>query len=157
MQHAQLLRAQCSCCHHAVINLLTLLWKLKMMTEPAGFPRRHAYTRKKLDSSKAVDYALANSSRPDSSVRSEVRRYFNNPSKATASKIGMLKIIEYREKAKAQLGEKFDIKGFHDTVLGSGPVPMTALETLVDRWIAWVESLGRLLLALEHGFNTKHN
>ena len=69
-------------------------------------------------------------------MRSEVRRYFNNPSKATASKIGMLKIIEYREKAKAQLGEKFDIKGFHDTVLGSGPVPMTALETLVDRWIA---------------------
>jgi uncharacterized protein (DUF885 family) len=86
--------------------------------------------------SDAVDYALANSPRPDSSVRSEVRRYFNNPGQATAYKIGMLKIIEYRRKAEAQLGEKFDIKGFHDTVLGSGPVPMEALEALVDRWIA---------------------
>ncbi|MFT6296082.1 MAG: hypothetical protein ACJATW_002372 [Glaciecola sp.] len=51
----------------------------------------------------------------------EVRRYLNNPSQATAYKIGMPKITEYREKAEAQLGEKFDIKGFHDTVLGSGP------------------------------------
>ncbi len=85
---------------------------------------------------KAVNYALANSPRPDSSVRSEVRRYFNNPGQATAYKIGMLKIIEYREKAEAQLGEKFDIKEFHDTVLGSGPIPMIALEAQVDRWIS---------------------
>jgi uncharacterized protein (DUF885 family) len=84
----------------------------------------------------AVNYALANSPRPDSSVRSEVRRYFNNPGQATAYKIGMLKIIEYREKAEAQLGEKFDIKEFHDTVLGSGPIPMIALEAQVDRWIS---------------------
>jgi uncharacterized protein (DUF885 family) len=48
----------------------------------------------------------------------------------------MLKIIEYREKAEAQLGEKFDIKEFHDTVLGSGPIPMIALEAQVDRWIS---------------------
>ena len=85
---------------------------------------------------KAVNYALANSPRPDSSVRSEVRRYFNNPGQATAYKIGMLKIIEYREKAEAQLGEKFDIKEFHDTVLGSGPIPMIALEAQVGRWIS---------------------
>jgi len=84
----------------------------------------------------AVNYALANSPRPDSSVRSEVRRYFNNPGQATAYKIGMLKIIEYREKAEAQLGEKFDIKEFHDTVLGSGPIPMIALEAQVGRWIS---------------------
>ena len=84
----------------------------------------------------AVNYALANSPRPDSSVRSEVRRYFNNPGQATAYKIGMLKIIEYREKAEAQLGEQFDIKEFHDTVLGSGPIPMMALEAQVDRWVS---------------------
>lgn len=66
----------------------------------------------------------------------EVRRYLNNPSQSTAYKIGMLKITEYREKVEAQLGEKFDIKGFHDTVLGSGAVPITAQDALVDRRIA---------------------
>lgn len=83
----------------------------------------------------AVEYALNNSPRPESSVRSEVRRYFNNPGQATAYKIGMIKILEYRAKAEAELGDKFDIKGFHDTILGSGPVPMVALEAQVDRWI----------------------
>ncbi|MFT7294533.1 MAG: hypothetical protein ACI87Q_002391 [Pseudohongiellaceae bacterium] len=106
------------------------LWRAVRLVVDTGI---HAKNWTQAD---AVDYALANSPRPDSSVRSEVRRYFNNPGQATAYKIGMLKIIEYRKKAEAQLGEKFDIKGFHDTVLGSGPVPMRALEALVDRWIA---------------------
>lgn len=83
----------------------------------------------------AVQYALENSPRPEPSVRSEVRRYFNNPGQATAYKIGMLKILEYRRKAEAQLGSDFDIKAFHDTVLGSGPLPMEALEAKIDRWI----------------------
>lgn len=83
----------------------------------------------------AVEYALNNSPRPESSVRSEVRRYFNNPGQATAYKIGMIKILEYREKAETQLGEKFSIRGFHDTILGSGPMPMIALEARIDRWI----------------------
>lgn len=83
----------------------------------------------------AVEYALNNSPRPESSVRSEIRRYFNNPGQATAYKIGMIKILEYRAKAEAELGDRFDIKGFHDTILGSGPVPMVALETQIDRWI----------------------
>lgn len=83
----------------------------------------------------AIAYALANSPRPEASVRSEVRRYFNNPGQATAYKIGMLKILEYREKAETELDEKFDIKGFHDTVLGSGAIPMVALGVQIDRWI----------------------
>jgi uncharacterized protein (DUF885 family) len=106
------------------------LWRAVRLVVDTGI---HA---KNWTQAEAVDYALANSPRPDSSVRSEVRRYFNNPGQATAYKIGMLKIIEYREKAEAELGAKFDIKGFHDTVLGSGPVPMVALEKQVDRWIA---------------------
>lgn len=105
------------------------LWRAVRLVVDTGI---HA---KNWTQAEAVDYALGNSPRPDSSVRSEVRRYFNNPGQATAYKIGMLKIIEYREKAEAELGEKFDIKGFHDTVLGSGPVPMVALEVQVDRWI----------------------
>lgn len=106
------------------------LWRAVRLVVDTGI---HA---KNWTQAEAVDYALANSPRPDSSVRSEVRRYFNNPGQATAYKIGMLKIIEYREKAEAELGDKFDIKGFHDTVLGSGPIPMVALEKQVDRWIA---------------------
>ncbi|WOJ92888.1 DUF885 domain-containing protein [Congregibacter variabilis] len=83
----------------------------------------------------AVQYALANSSRPELSVRSEVRRYFNNPGQATAYKIGMLKIQEYRARAESELGDAFDIRAFHDVVLGSGPLPMAVLQTKVDNWI----------------------
>jgi len=111
-------------------RLSSELWRAVRLVVDAGI---HA---KNWIQEVAVDYALAYSPRPDSSVGPEVRRYLNNPSQATAYKIGMLKITEYREKAEAQLGEKFDIKGFHDTVLGSGPVPLTAQDALVDRRIA---------------------
>jgi uncharacterized protein (DUF885 family) len=87
----------------------------------------------------AVAYALANSPRPESSVRSEVRRYFNNPGQATAYKIGMLKILEYRAMAEEELGSDFDIKAFHDTVLGSGALPMPVLQTKIERWIESVK------------------
>ena len=80
---------------------------------------------------RAVEYALQNSA----SVRSEVRRYFNNPGQATAYKIGMLKILEYRSRAEDVLGDSFDIKAFHDVVLGSGPLPMVLLDSKVERWI----------------------
>jgi uncharacterized protein (DUF885 family) len=83
----------------------------------------------------AVDYALTNSARPEPSVRSEIRRYFNNPGQATAYKIGMLKIQEVRAKAEAELGDDFDIRAFHDNVLGSGQLPMQTLEAEVDSWI----------------------
>lgn len=83
----------------------------------------------------AVEYALNNSPRPELSVRSEVRRYFNNPGQATAYKIGMLEILRMRKKAEDALGDDFNIRGFHDTVLGSGQLPMVALEAKVDRWI----------------------
>ncbi len=83
----------------------------------------------------AADYALQNSARPEPSVRSEIRRYFNNPGQATAYKIGMLKIQEVRAKAEAELGDDFDIRAFHDTLLGSGQLPMAVLETEIDSWI----------------------
>lgn len=82
----------------------------------------------------AVEYALQNSARPEPSVRSEIRRYFNNPAQATAYKIGMLKIQEVRARAELMLLDDFDIRAFHDTVLGSGQLPMTTLEAVVEQW-----------------------
>ena len=65
-----------------------------------------------------------------------VERHIVMPSQATAYKIGMIKIIELREKAKKALGEKFDIRKFHDVVLTNGPLPLDILEKLVDEYIA---------------------
>ena len=88
----------------------------------------------------AVDYFLANSPIPEAAVKSEVRRYIVMPGQATAYKIGMLKILELRAQAEAELGDDFDIRGFHDTVLGGGSVPLNLLETRVDQWIAKVKA-----------------
>jgi uncharacterized protein (DUF885 family) len=58
------------------------------------------------------------------------------PGQATAYKIGMLKILELREKSKQQLGDKFDIREFHDVVLKNGPLPLSVLEKIVEQYIA---------------------
>ncbi|AQQ69125.1 hypothetical protein Mag101_16925 [Microbulbifer agarilyticus] len=84
----------------------------------------------------AVEYFLENSAIPETAVRSEVRRYLTYPGQATAYKIGMLKIEELRSKAEETLGDKFDIRGFHDTILGGGALPLPLLEQRVENWIA---------------------
>ena len=65
-----------------------------------------------------------------------MRRYLVTPGQATSYKIGMMKIQELRKKAETALGGRFDIRGFHDTVLGGGAMPLTLLEKRVERWIA---------------------
>lgn len=87
----------------------------------------------------AVDYFIANSAITEQQARSETRRYMVLPGQATSYKIGMLKIQELRRKAESALGSKFDIRAFHDTVLGGGALPLTILEKRVDRWIASVK------------------
>ena len=84
----------------------------------------------------AVEYFLANSATTEAQARSEVRRYLVTPGQATSYKIGMLKIQELRRKAEAALGDRFDIRAFHDTVLGGGSMPLTMLEQRIDRWVA---------------------
>ncbi|KAF1722627.1 DUF885 domain-containing protein [Pseudoxanthomonas wuyuanensis] len=88
----------------------------------------------------AVEYFDANSAVPLAAIKSEVQRYLIMPGQATAYKIGMIRIQELRRKAEAELGEKFDIKGFHDTVLGGGALPLTLLGKRVDQWIARVKA-----------------
>jgi uncharacterized protein (DUF885 family) len=83
----------------------------------------------------AVDYFLANGPTSEGQVRSEIRRYIVMPGQATSYKVGMLKILELRERARTRLGERFDIRSFHDTVLGGGPLPLAILERRVDDWI----------------------
>jgi uncharacterized protein (DUF885 family) len=58
------------------------------------------------------------------------------PGQATAYKVGMLKILKLREKARAALGDQFDIRGYHEVVLSNGAVPLNVLEALVDDWVA---------------------
>jgi uncharacterized protein (DUF885 family) len=84
----------------------------------------------------AVEYFLANGPTSEGQVRAEIRRYIVTPGQATAYKVGMLKILELRERATTQLGRRFDIREFHDTVLGGGALPLAILERRVDGWIA---------------------
>jgi uncharacterized protein (DUF885 family) len=83
----------------------------------------------------AVAYFKENSPIADGQIRSEVRRYLVMPGQATAYKIGMLKFLELRDRARARLGARFDIRAFHDAVLGGGPLPLSVLERRVDDWM----------------------
>jgi len=88
----------------------------------------------------AVQYFLDNAAITETQARSEVQRYIVMPGQATAYKIGMIKIQELRAKAESELGDKFDIRGFHDTVLGGGAMPLELLERKVDAWIEEVKA-----------------
>jgi uncharacterized protein (DUF885 family) len=69
-------------------------------------------------------------------VTVEIDRYIGMPGQALAYKVGQREIFRLREQAREQLGERFDIKGFHDTVLGSGAVTLPILGDLVGAWVA---------------------
>lgn len=83
----------------------------------------------------AIAYFKEKTPIAEEAIISEVRRYLVLPGQATSYKIGMLKIIELRENAKKVLGKHFDIKGFHDTVLGGGAMPLAILERRVNDWV----------------------
>ncbi|MFC4726913.1 DUF885 domain-containing protein [Coralloluteibacterium thermophilus] len=84
----------------------------------------------------AVDYFSENSSVPLEAIQAEVQRYITWPGQATAYKIGMIRIQELRARAERELGDRFDIRRFHDAVLGGGAMPLTLLERRIDQWIA---------------------
>lgn len=84
----------------------------------------------------AVEYMTSNSPISEGQIRAEIRRYIVLPGQATAYKIGMLEILELREQARGALGDGFDIRGFHDAVLGGGALPLSLLERRVTDWVA---------------------
>lgn len=83
----------------------------------------------------AIEYLAKNTPGTERDVRKAVERYIVMPSQATAYKIGMMHILGLRERARRELGERFDIREFHDVVLTHGPVPLTVLTELVDAWL----------------------
>ena len=90
----------------------------------------------KWDRQKGIEYYVTNTPNPQPDAVKMVERHIVMPSQATAYKIGMLKILELRKKAKAELNEKFDIREFHEVVLKNGAVPLNVLAQYIDDYIA---------------------
>ncbi len=106
------------------------IWRAARLVVDTGI---HAFgwTRKQ-----AIDYMVERTGLDEPRVVSEVDRYYSQPGQALSYMIGKIRIVELRDRAKAALGERFDLRRFHMVVLDSGAVPLDILETLVDDWIA---------------------
>ncbi|MCC2604172.1 DUF885 domain-containing protein [Planctobacterium marinum] len=106
------------------------LWRACRLVVDTGI---HAM---KWNREQGIDYYVSNTPNAEADAVKMVERHIVMPSQATAYKIGMNKIIELREKAKTAMGDKFDIREFHDIVLANGPVPLDVLSGFVDQYIA---------------------
>lgn len=105
------------------------LWRAGRLVVDTGLHHKK-WTRQE-----AIDYLLTNTPNPENDCVKAIERYIVMPGQATAYKIGMNKILELREMSKKKLGDNFDIREYHDVVLGSGPIPLSILEQQVNRWI----------------------
>jgi len=85
---------------------------------------------------RAIDYFLDNAAKSEADIINEIDRYIGWPGQALAYKIGQLKMMELRSKAEAALGDRFDIRSFHDHMLGAGALPLDILEARMDDWLA---------------------
>ncbi|WP_289028883.1 DUF885 domain-containing protein [uncultured Paraglaciecola sp.] len=111
------------------------LWRACRLVVDTGI---HA---KKWSRDQAIDYLIKNTPNPENDSVKAIERYIAMPGQATAYMIGKLKIMELRTKAKESLGDKFDIRGFHDEVLKDGPVPLNILESKINNWIEQQKNL----------------
>ena len=85
---------------------------------------------------KAIDYFIANAAKSEADIINEIDRYIGWPGQALAYKIGQMKMLELRGEAETALGEDFDIRAFHDHMLGAGALPLDILERRIDTWLA---------------------
>ena len=106
------------------------LWRAARLVVDTGIHH------KRWSREQAIEWLKQNTPNPIGDIEKGIERYTVYPGQATAYMVGKLKIMELREEAKAKLGDRFDIKAFHDAVLLSGPVPLDVLEANIDQWVA---------------------
>jgi uncharacterized protein (DUF885 family) len=110
------------------------VWRAVRLVVDTGVHSQH-WTRQQM-----VDYFHEHTAVPEAEVQAETDRYIAWPAQALGYKIGQLKILELRAKAKQALGDRFDLRGFHDQVVDSGALPLDLLEQRIDSWIAQQKS-----------------
>jgi uncharacterized protein (DUF885 family) len=106
------------------------MWRAVRLVVDTGVHSKH-WSREQM-----LAYFRQHTAMDEQNIVTEVDRYIVWPGQALAYKLGQMKIIELRERARQQLGERFDIKTFHDAVLAEGPLPLDVLEKHMDQWIA---------------------
>jgi len=114
--------------------LSTQLWRAVRLVTDSGIHSKQ-WTREQ-----AIQYFLDNALLSKRDATKEVERYFNWPGQATSYMVGQIKILELRDRARAALGERFDIRDFHAAVLENGALPLDVLEQQVEAYIASTRS-----------------
>lgn len=105
---------------------------------------------KKWSRQQVVDFFHAHSGIDEVEVQSETDRYIANPGQALGYKVGQLKIRQLREQAQRELGKQFDIRAFHDVVLGNGALPLAILEKQVQNWVVQQKNQQKNLALNQH-------
>jgi uncharacterized protein (DUF885 family) len=106
------------------------MWRSVRLVVDTGVHDQH-WSRQQM-----IDFFHEHTAMDDQNIETEVDRYIAWPGQALAYKLGQMKILELRERAKQVLGDRFDIRAFHDAVLDEGPLPLDLLDARINTWIA---------------------